>query len=60
MFLIHITISNHTLPITTIPVKASSSAHFGEIIGEIVRISIGKRAAKKNYFFVIFLLTFVW
>jgi environmental stress-induced protein Ves len=41
-------------PKTTIPVNTRKSAHFREIIGDIVRISIGKRAAKKSTFFSVF------
>jgi len=42
---------------TSIPAKAINSACFREIIVDRVPISIGKKAAKKSAFLVIFLLT---
>jgi len=45
-----------TIPKPAIPVNPRNPAHFKEIIGDIVRISIGKRAAKKSTFLA-FLLT---
>jgi len=40
------------------PINVRSSAHFREIIGDIVRISIGKRSAKKRCFLGRFLVDF--
>ena len=42
----------------TLPVNQKNSAHFMEVIGNIVRISIGKRAAKKSPFLAAFFCPF--
>ena len=41
-------------PKPAIPVNTMKSAHFREIIGDRVRISIGKRMTKKGAFLAVF------
>ena len=42
------------LPKTEFPINARNSAYFREIIGDRVRISIGKRMTKKGAFLAVF------